>query len=130
MAHKEYMREWRKKRIETPTQTEARKKWQRKATLLYWERHPWARTLNRIQGRCGHAYKKYGTKCLITKDELQQLWFRDKAYLMKHPSIDRIDTFKDYTFDNCRYIEKSINTGRQFKKGGRAWGMWKGKPRK
>ena len=56
-----------------------------------------------------------GIQCLITKDELRQLWFRDKAYLLKVPSIDRIRNSDNYTFDNCRFIENIDNIRRKRK---------------
>lgn len=72
----------------------------------------WIKTYNSIVGRCNHKdsrYYKRGIKCFITKEELKQLWFRDKAYLMKKPSIDRINNDQHYTHENCRYIEHSQN---------------------
>ena len=54
-------------------------------------------------------YFKRGIKNKITRDDLKVLWFRDKGYAMKRPSIDRIDSDGDYTFDNCRYIEQAEN---------------------
>ena len=42
-------------------------------------------------------------------DDMKELWFRDRADLMKCPSIDRIDNKKHYTKDNCRYIELEDN---------------------
>lgn len=81
---------------------------------------PWFMTLSRIRTRCLNKsasnyriYKNYGgrgIKCLITADELKRLWFRDKAYKMKRPSIDRIDNDGHYTFDNCQYLELSENS--------------------
>jgi hypothetical protein len=128
----EYLREWRKNNPETPERRTRRLECSRKATLKYWERHPWARTLNRIRSRCSHHpdYVNRGIRCLITKDELRELWFRDQAYLMKQPSIDRIDTNGQYTKENCRYMEKLENSLRQWKEGGRAHLMWRGQPRK
>jgi hypothetical protein len=38
------------------------------------------------------------------------LWFRDKAYLLKEPSIDRINNDGDYCFKNCQFIEKPENS--------------------
>lgn len=73
---------------------------------------PWKKTLRNIKYRCNvltcefyHRYGGRGIKCLITAEELKELWFRDKAYLMKKPSIDREDNDGNYTFDNCQYIE-------------------------
>ena len=73
---------------------------------------PWGKTLIYIKTRCNNPkasnYNQYGgrgIKYLITKEELKFLWFRDKAYLMKRTSIDRIDSYGNYTLSNCRYRE-------------------------
>jgi hypothetical protein len=78
---------------------------------------PWIYTLKDINQRCNNnsrPYYKYyggrGIQCLITAEELKELWFRDKAYEMKKPSIDRIDNDGNYEFNNCRYIEQGENT--------------------
>jgi len=72
--------------------------------------------LRKIKGRCNnknhHAYKYYGgkgIKCLITEEELKKLWLRDKAYLMKKPSIDREDNDNNYCYDNCQFLEFEEN---------------------
>ena len=52
-------------------------------------------------------------RCLITAEELKILWFRDKAYLMKKPSIDRKNNEGDYTFKNCQYLEHKLNSGKK-----------------
>jgi len=76
----------------------------------YMNTHPWYRTLTHIKRRCLYgAYLSKGIKCLISLPELKELWFRDKAYLMKRPSIDRKDNNDHYVFDNCRYIELHEN---------------------
>ncbi len=55
-------------------------------------------------------------RVLITKrldqlfTEIKELWFRDKAYEMKQPSIDRIDNDDNYIFNNCEFIEKDENS--------------------
>jgi hypothetical protein len=79
--------------------------------------NPWKHTLSRIKQRCNNpnqpCFKYYGgrgIKCLISLDELKQVWFRDKAYEMKHPSIDRINNDGNYEFNNCRFIELSENS--------------------
>lgn len=76
----------------------------------------WDKTYRTIYNRCYCKYRKSGIKCLITPSELKILWFRDKAYLMNQPSIDRIDTYGNYTFENCRYIELSENMHRRKRK--------------
>jgi len=88
----------------------------------YVANNPWIKTLSHIIARCSnkkhYGYKYYGgrgIKCLITLEELKQLWFRDKAYEMKKPSIDRIDSKGNYTFSNCRYMELSENISKRNK---------------
>ena len=83
-------------------------------------RYPWTKTYNYIQQRCENpkqiGYKSYGGRgiqCKITSEELKKLWFRDKAYFLEQPSIDRINCNSDYTFDNCRYIELDVNKKRE-----------------
>jgi len=78
----------------------------------YHSNNPWISRLNQIKQRCNninnefyYCYGGRGIKCKITSEELKELWFRDKAYLMDEPYIDRIDNDGDYTFDNCQYLE-------------------------
>lgn len=82
----------------------------------YIKDNPWYKHLKSARKRCNNiknsSYEWYGglgIKCLLILKEVKELWFRDKAYLMKRPSIDRIKSDKDYTFDNCRFIELSKN---------------------
>ncbi len=65
-----------------------------------------------IRQRCTNKnnpnYKWYGKRgigSLITIEDIIRLWCRDKAHLMKNPSIDREDNNGHYTFSNCRFIE-------------------------
>ena len=89
-------------------------------------KYPWKQTLKQIKSRCNNQnnpkYYRYGgrgIKCLITAEELKELWFRDKAYLMEWASIDRENNDGNYIFDNCRYIEMSINSSKDnYKKRG------------
>ena len=74
-----------------------------------------------LKSRCGNPldkkYKYYGGKGIkirLTKDEIAYMWNRDKAYLMKQPSLDRKNSDKDYKLKNCRFIE--METNRKFMK--------------
>jgi hypothetical protein len=93
---------------------------QRIRVANYRQAHPWISSLVELRQRCNnpkknwyHLYGGKGIKALITSKEIKELWFKDKAYEMERPSIDRIDSNKDYTFDNCRYLELSINSGKE-----------------
>ena len=57
-----------------------------------------------------HRYGGRNIKFLITLNDFKSLWFRDKAYLMERPSIDRIDNDGHYEKNNCRFIEWRENT--------------------
>lgn len=79
--------------------------------------YPWVKILYNIKYRCSNLkskdYKDYGGRgieCRIIEEELKFLWFRDKAYEMKRPSIDRIDNDGHYELNNCRFIELSENS--------------------
>jgi hypothetical protein len=83
---------------------------------------PWICIFRNIKQRCNNInnpdyyyYGRRGIKCLITEEELKKLWFRDKAYLMKIPSVDRIDNNGNYEINNCQFIEHSENVGKMNK---------------
>jgi len=89
----------------------------------YKKSSPWKFTFTDIKQRCNNPknirYADYGgrgIKCLITLEEIKKLWFRDKAYKLKKPSIDRINNDESYTFENCRYIEMPENSGKDKRK--------------
>jgi hypothetical protein len=68
------------------------------------------RCLNKNSG----AWKWYGgkgVKALLTKQDLMDLWIRDKADTMLRPSIDRIDSNGNYEIGNCRFLELRENAG-------------------
>jgi len=88
-------------------------------SALYREKFKWETILGNIKQRCENlnnpAYYRYGgrgIKCLITVKQLKELWNRDKAYLLEIPTVDRINNNGDYTFENCQFIEKSINSSK------------------
>lgn len=83
----------------------------------YRKQKPWIKTYENIlvrtqQKKCD-SYNRYKhIKVQITPLELKELWFRDKAYLMKRPSIDRKDSKGNYIYSNCRYMELEDNVKR------------------
>ena len=83
----------------------------------YRERKPWMIVWNRINTRCNYdknnRYRIRGLKVQITIEEIKDVWFRDGAYLLERPSIDRIDSNKNYTKENCRFIELLDNLRRK-----------------
>ena len=90
---------------------------------IYLKNNPWIKTYDNIYQRCNNpnniSYKYYGLKgikCLITVEELKFLWFRDKAYNMDKPSIDRKNSKKNYTLENCQFIENIVNSQKDISK--------------
>ncbi len=73
---------------------------------------PWMKHYADALKRCNKKYKqcyKTETKFLLSQEEIRFLWFRDKAMDMHQASLDREDSSEHYTYDNCRFIEMSIN---------------------
>ena len=73
---------------------------------------PWIRIWYWINSRCNDPnrkdYKYYGGKGIInclTIEDVKYLWFRDKAYLMIKPSIDRENNDGNYDLGNCQFLE-------------------------
>lgn len=93
--------------------------------IYYFEekiRKPWLNSYKNAQQRCINSnrkdYKNYGgrgIKFLLTHQECEELWFRDKGWLLKKPSIDRKDNNRDYDFDNCCFIELNLNVKKAMK---------------
>jgi hypothetical protein len=88
---------------------------------------PWIKHWYSSRRRCADKnckdYKDYGArniKCLLSKEEIKELWYRDKACLMEQPTIDRIDNDGNYTFDNCQFLENRDNTIKRNKNYGKA----------
>ena len=75
--------------------------------------------LNHIRGRCKKPCMIVrNIECNLTLEDMEYLWKRDKAYLLKKPSVDRLDNTKSYERGNCKFIEAKDNTSkgwRQFR---------------
>lgn len=73
---------------------------------------PWRLSWWNLRKRCkfDSGYINKGINYTITLSQIKEIWFRDKAYEMKRPSIDRINNDKGYHFNNCQFIELSINS--------------------
>ncbi|KKK85400.1 hypothetical protein LCGC14_2773650, partial [marine sediment metagenome] len=76
------------------------------------EKNPWYPSFNCAKSRCKDkscgSYEDYGgkgIKFLMDIKDFKTLWHRDKAHLMKKPSIDRLNSKKHYIITNCRFIE-------------------------
>ena len=77
----------------------------------WWQSHPWYSNYHNAEQRCNNpnasGYENYGNKgilFLMTLEDFKYLWFRDKAYLMKRPSIHRNHN-SNYILENCCFIE-------------------------
>ena len=93
----------------------------RRSRKPYLERNPWAKTWQAIKSRClnkKHGYFIRGIKNFLKTADVKYLWFRDKAYNMDKPSIDRIDRSGHYTLENCRFMELRENLRRPRTRGG------------
>jgi len=80
------------------------------------ENRRWECILLSIRKRCNPnnkdsvTYGQRGIKCLLSKEEIKFLWFRDRAYEMKRPSIDRINNDGNYCVENCQFLEMPQNS--------------------
>lgn len=78
--------------------------------------NPWVNSWHHAKSRCENpanaSYRRYGAKGILfrlTVDEIKSIWHRDGASELKRPSLDRIDSAGNYTYENCRFIELSEN---------------------
>jgi len=95
----------------------------KKEGVKKWEaKNPWYFSCKHARARCNNpnhkCYKRYGgrgIKMLLLLQDVKELWLRDRAFEMKKPSLDRVDNDKNYTVENCRFIEfaKNLERGRE-----------------
>lgn len=71
---------------------------------------------SRAKSRCNsHSprntkyYIDKGIKFELTLNDVLFLWFRDNADYLNNASLDRKDSNKNYTLNNCRFIEWEQN---------------------
>lgn len=82
------------------------------------EKYPWLKWWVGLKSRCSfdkEYYLKKKIKLLLTKNQIREIWFRDNAFKLKRPSMDRINPDGNYEFSNCRFIELEENIGRSRK---------------
>ena len=86
----------------------------RETNKLWHLNHPWYSAYRHAKERCkpkGVYYLRVDFS--LSPDDVKYLWFRDQAFNMKCPSIDRINTAGHYILDNCRFIEFEKNNRRK-----------------
>ena len=76
-------------------------------------KYPWETFYYHAMTLCNNkkvdSYKHYGLqgiKCLLFKEDVEHLWFRDNAELMDNPQLRRKDKKENYCIKNCEFIEK------------------------
>ena len=74
---------------------------------------PWEKFMGYINNRCKHSPDYNGKRRKINNhlamEDLELMWKRDKANIMKKPSIARRNPQLDYTLTNCCFMELREN---------------------
>lgn len=75
------------------------------------ENNAWYKFYNNMVGRCkaDQPYGMRGIKVLVTLEDIKEIWFRDKAYLLDKPSLDRKNGLGNYSKENIQFIEYKEN---------------------
>jgi len=91
----------------------------RKQRLCRRSKNRWAMILHHVKRRTNYYrlgrrthYQKNGIECRLTVIEIARVWFRDKAYFLIDPHLDRVDPDGHYEFSNVRFIESWENLAR------------------
>lgn len=79
-------------------------------------RNPWFRPAEYAKRRCNdpkHREFKYyggrGVRYTLSKEQVIEIFKRDKGHLMEQPSLDRINPDGHYEFSNVRFMERQEN---------------------
>ncbi len=94
-----------------------RKAWKQDRRAIWRKAHPWVRFVEFARRRCNDTdcerwriYREKGITCDLTSKQLEVIWQRDSAHLLKRPSLDRYpDCDGNYTLSNVRFIEFNEN---------------------
>lgn len=112
----ERLRKW---RAENPEKAKADNE-RRRLRRDKWKQVRWYRIARYAQQRCEYpknrAYEHYssrGIKFKLTVVEIAKVWFRDKAYMLDQPEMDRIDPMGHYEIGNIQFITKAENLKRR-----------------
>lgn len=83
-----------------------------KKIIVPWRKHFYSARSRCINPKDNHyyLYGQINIKFLMTIEDFKFLWFRDKAWLLKQPSIERINVNENYELSNCEFIELVINS--------------------
>lgn len=65
---------------------------------------PWHLILKGIKGRVGRIERYKKIKNFLTEKDIKNLWYRDKAFLMKNPHLHRKESKGHYAIENCKFL--------------------------
>jgi hypothetical protein len=89
-----------------------RKEYKKRYCAKLRKEKPWYGRYWNITYRCKNPkslYARLGIKNLLSRKDLEFLWFRDKAYNLKAPQLHRIDNRGDYSLKNCKFVSRVEN---------------------
>lgn len=97
-------------RVYTPEQKAHNKFLDRRRHLQVKSESPWEIVYTNIKRRVNNDLGYKGIVFTVTQEDIKELWLRDKAYLLKRPSIDRRNNKLGYIKSNLQFIELSVNS--------------------